>query len=202
MLKIGLTGGIGSGKSTATNFFAELGAPIIDADVISREIIESDLGIRTKIVEHFGKEILDPSGNLDRTALRNIIFQIPAERHWLEAVLHPLIIAEIQQRSKKISAPYCIIAIPLLVEANETHTLVDRVLVIDTTEESQLARTQQRDGISKTLANHMLNSQAERIQRLQIADDIIHNDQDLETLQHEVEKLHRFYLQLSNRDKT
>lgn len=131
MLRIGLTGGIGSGKSSVANMFASLGAPVIDADVIARELVANQVNISEQIIQHFGDLVIDPDGSLDRNKLRKIIFADKVARHWLEALLHPLIIQEMQQLLTQISAAYCIMVIPLLIEATEPYTLVDRILLVD-----------------------------------------------------------------------
>ncbi len=194
MLKIGLTGGIGSGKTTVAQLFANLGVPIIDADIIAREVIANDPAVLQKIVKHFGGQVLETSGSLNRNYLRKIIFEQPEQRRWLEALLHPLIIAQMKLQARAIKAPYCLLVIPLLIESTLPYALVDRILVVDAAEEMQLQRTQQRDNLSVEEVQHILHSQATRTQRLQMADDVIENNGDREMLKAAVQKMHQYYL--------
>jgi dephospho-CoA kinase len=200
---IGLTGGIGSGKSTISTMFAQLGADIIDADEISRQLVEKDSPMFEKIVAHFGKKILRPSGDLDRTALREIIFSRPQEKKWLEALLHPAIKDEIQYRITQSTGAYIILVVPLLVEQRKSghYNFIDRILVIDVPEEIQIKRIIQRDGSSEELIRQIISSQASQQQRLSFADDIIDNrdqaDASEKNLQHQIKQLHRYYLKLT-----
>lgn len=192
MLRIGLTGGVGSGKSTASRFFAELDVPVIDADQLARELVTPDSPALSQIVNRFGTSVLN-HGELDRARLRERIFQDPAARDALEAILHPAIRQEIGRRVSQLSAPYCIIAIPLLVERHWDSD-VDRVLVIDATPERQIARTEARDGVSRAAVEGMLRAQASREERLARADDIIENNGELAHLREQVKMLHERYL--------
>ena len=196
MLTIGLTGSIGSGKSTVADYFECLGINIIDADKISREIIQSKPAISQEIVHHFGKNILNPEENLDRKKLREIIFTDPNERDWLEKLLHPLITKEIEQRIKTTSSPYCILVVPLLLEKGN-HLKVNRVLIVETPEEQQKERVKQRDKLTEQQVDAILKTQANRHERLKKADDIIHNEGSLDKLKQQVELLHKKYLELS-----
>lgn len=202
MLIVGLTGGIGSGKSVAAEFFAALGVPIIDSDIIAREVLEHDKVLLAKIVTYFGSTVLDAAGKLDRAKLRQHIFEQPPCKKWLEALLHPIIMRQIKQHIAQInrSIPYCIVVIPLLVEVEEAQSLVARVLLIDATEETQLMRTVQRDKVTMVEAEKVLALQATREQRLKIADDVILNEEDAEHLRQAVLKMHRFYEHLSKCD--
>jgi dephospho-CoA kinase len=200
---IGLTGGIGSGKSTISTMFAQLGADIIDADEISRQLVEKDSPMFAKILAHFGKKILRPSGDLDRTALREIIFSRAQEKKWLEALLHPAIKDEIQYRITQSTGAYIILVVPLLVEQLKSghYNFIDRILVIDVPEEIQIKRIIERDDSSDELIRQIIASQASQQQRLSLADDIIDNrdqaDVSEKNLQHQVKQLHRYYLKLT-----
>lgn len=194
MLIVGLTGGIGSGKSTVAALFSELGVPIIDSDVVARDVIASDANVLKKIAAHFGQEILNEKHQLNRAALRERVFADIAQRRWLEALLHPLIVTNIEQRIAQLDAPYCIVVIPLLVEETVADIRVDRVLVVDATEELQIARTMQRDQHTADEVKRILASQATRAQRLARADDVLENHGDLAALRQEVWRLHERYL--------
>lgn len=194
MLIVGLTGGIGSGKSTVAELFAALGAPVIDADVIAREVLVHDKTHTAEIVARFGAEILNAQGELNRSKLRTLVFENPVQREWLEQLLHPPILDGIQQRLSKLNAPYCIVVIPLLTEVVAAQELVDRVLVVDVLEETQIARVSSRDKLTVAAVKKMMSSQASREQRLAIADDVLENEGDLETLERKVLALHDRYL--------
>jgi len=200
MLIIGLTGGIGSGKSTVARHFENLGVPIIDADDIGRQLVEPGRPALAAIAEHFGIDMLTDSGQLNRTRLRERVFTHPEQRRELEAILHPRIRTEIQQRITNLSPAcgYCLVSVPLLIESG-WQDLVQRVLVVDTPRELQIRRTTARDGITRRQAEAIIASQAERDARLRAADDVIHNDGDLATLQEQVETLHRCYCQLAEK---
>lgn len=195
MLVIGLTGGIGSGKSTVADLFAELGTPIIDADLIAREIVMPGESAYDTIVQHYGPEVLLPDNSLDRQQLRRIIFEHEHEREWLENTLHPIIRERIAQRLPLLQAPYCIVVIPLLTESTP-FPFINRVLVVDTTLEQQKARISQRDQATAALIESMLESQASREERLGIADEVIVNDGVIADLVPQVEMLHRKYCSL------
>jgi len=188
MLKIGLTGGIASGKSTVAELFAELGAPIIDCDLIARELTQTGSLALNKISKHFGAGILHPDGALNRRALRDLVFQNPVEKHWLEQLLHPLIRQNIREQLAQLKAPYCLIVIPLLSES-EGIDFVDRVCVVDCPPELQLQRLQERDQCSLAAAQQLLKAQHSREERLKIADDLIHNEGNLDSLRAQVQKL-------------
>ncbi|MFW5452612.1 dephospho-CoA kinase [Thioalkalivibrio sulfidiphilus] len=197
MLRIGLTGGIGSGKSAVSRLFAERGIPVIDADVIARELLAPDAPATQEVLDEFGDEIRDPmTGGLDRKALRRLVFGNIQARHRLETLLHPKIRAEMNRRQTGLDAPYCIMSIPLLVESGLRET-VDRVLVVDCPEALQVERTMTRDGISRDETLAILDAQASRAQRLEQADDVIDNSGDLAALEGQVERLHRRYLELA-----
>ena len=192
---LGLTGGIGSGKSAAAEHFISLGVHTVDADHAARWVVEPDRPALAQIAAHFGAEVLQANGQLDRAALRRRIFQEPNERHWLEALLHPLIRQEIISNLAKAESAYAILVSPLLVESGQ-HLLTQRVLVIDTPEQLQLERTMQRDNADAQQVQAILNAQASRAERLRYADDVLLNDRDINWLQAEVERLHHFYLTL------
>ncbi|ETK16835.1 dephospho-CoA kinase [Pseudomonas sp. FH4] len=192
---LGLTGGIGSGKSAAAQHFIDLGVDLIDADHASRWVVEPGRPALAKIAEHFGDAILLPDGQLDRAALRKRIFEAPQERLWLEALLHPLIADEIRSHLARAHSPYAILVSPLLIESGQ-YTMTQRILVIDVPQSTQIQRTLLRDGISEEQVQAILKAQASREDRLRHADDVLVNDQDLAWLQAEVERLHHFYLTL------
>lgn len=196
MLRIGLTGGIGSGKSTVAERFAARGIPVIDSDLIARELVAPGSEALAQIVDAFGSEVLRPDGSLDRAALRRQIFFDASERRRLEAILHPRIRRQLHQRAASAPGPYGLLVIPLLIEqgwANE----VDRVLVVDCSPQTQLQRTVARDRISLEEARAVLRNQATRAQRLAAADDVIVNEAAREALETQIEALDRRYRQLS-----
>lgn len=174
---VGLTGGIASGKSALAAEFEKLGVPVIDADIVARQIVATG-PVLDAIVDRFGLSILSPDGTLDRRALREIVFTDPIQRKALEAITHPAIRAELQRAAQAAEGPYAIVAIPLLAEAGgkATYPWLDRILVIDAPMELQRARLMQRDRSTLALANQMINSQASREQRTIIADDVVNND--------------------------
>ncbi|MBT2371092.1 dephospho-CoA kinase [Pseudomonas fluorescens] len=192
---LGLTGGIGSGKSAAAQHFIDLGVDLVDADHAARWVVEPGRPALASITEHFGTGVLLPDGQLDRAALRKLIFEVPEERRWLEALLHPLIAEEIRSHLARAQSPYAILVSPLLIESGQ-YTMTQRILVIDVPQSLQIQRTLQRDGISEEQVQAILKAQATREDRLRQADDVLINDQDLAWLHGEVERLHHFYLTL------
>lgn len=192
---LGLTGGIGSGKTAVAQHFIDLGVHLVDADHAARWVVEPGRPALDRIAEHFGQQVLLPDGQLDRAALRGRIFQNPEERRWLESLLHPLIGQEILAHLGRAESPYAILVSPLLVESGQ-HRLAQRVLVVDAPEHLQLARTIQRDQVTEEQVHAILQAQAKREERLRHADDVIVNDRDLSWLKAEVERLHHFYLTL------
>lgn len=210
MLRIGLTGGIASGKTTVANLFSELGVPIIDADVIARELTAPGRPLTDKIIQQFGQRVVQPQSSndtqpmtlgaaaLDRAQLRTLVFNDPAARQWLEAQLHPAIRQTLQAKMAALpkTTPYCIAVIPLLAEiaaANRPFSGLDRILVVDSDPNQQRQRLQTRDQISADLANQMIANQASREARLQLADDVIENQGDLTTLRDAVAALDKRY---------
>lgn len=196
MLVIGLTGGIGSGKSTVAEMFESLGVPIIDMDRIARQIVEPGQPALTQIKQAFGEKIVAASGQLNRQQLSKIIFDSAEKRHQLEAILHPLIRQETARQLAELKSPYCIVVIPLLLES-EQRSLVDRVLVVDVPESLQITRTMQRDGISAAQVRKILAAQVGRDSRLNAADDVIDNSAAMEDIRHRVDELDQQYRALS-----
>lgn len=192
---LGLTGGIGSGKSAAAAHFIQLGIDLVNADQAARWVVEPGRPALAQIAEHFGADILQADGSLDRAALRARIFQDAGERRWLERLLHPLIRQEIIEVLARATSPYAILESPLLIESGQSQ-LCQRVLVIDVPEAVQISRTVSRDGNDEAQVRAIIAAQASREERLAKADDVIVNDRDLAWLQQEVERLHRFYLTL------
>ena len=196
MLKIGLTGGIASGKSTVAKLFAALGVPIIDTDRIAREVVEPGQPPLERLVERFGKAILTPDGHLDRPKLREIVFSDPKARTDLEALTHPAIGTAVEALSAAAGGPYQILVIPLLVEKGLGARL-ERILVVDCPEELQIRRLQARDGSTLEQARAILNAQTSRAARLKAAHDVILNESDLASLRDQVSALHQRYLELA-----
>jgi len=192
--RVGLTGGIACGKSTVANLFAALGVPIIDTDILAREVVTSGSPLLHEITAHFGMQVLASDGSLNRQELRARIFADPAQRQWLETLMHPAIRELTDARSEAATGPYVIVAIPLLVETG-AEARFERVLVVDCDPELQVARLAARDGNSREQAERILAAQASRAERLAVAHDVIHNDGDIAALRDQVEKLHRQYLQ-------
>lgn len=194
---IGVTGGIGSGKTAVSDYFAQLGITVVDADVASRVVVEPGRPALAQIAEHFGPQILQADGTLDRAQLRTAIFKDPAERVWLEGLLHPLIRQEIKDGLNNATSPYALLVSPLLVESGQSK-FTQRVLVVDVPAELQLQRTVNRDNNSPDQVKAIMAAQASREQRLANADDVIVNDGTLEQLHRQVDALHEMYLGLSS----
>lgn len=195
-LRIGLTGGIASGKSTVSRIFSDLGVPVIDADEVAREVVLPGSDGLAAVVQRFGSQVLDEQGRLNRAALRAQIFSDPAARRDLEAILHPRIRARMDELAAAAHGPYVLLAIPLLVEGGPSDR-VARVLVVDVDEATQLARVVARDGVPEAQARAILAAQASREQRLRAADDVISNAGTVAELRQSVEKLHARYLALA-----
>ena len=196
MLRIGLTGGIASGKSAAAVRFAELGVPVIDADETAHAITRRGEPAFDEIVAAFGTETVGEDGELDRAALRRRVFAQPDERRRLEAILHPRSRREMQRRIDTLAAPYCVLVIPLLIEVGQQQ-LVDRILVIDAADSRRMEWLRRRSGLSRAEAIQIFAAQASRAERLNAADDVIRNDGSLEALHAEVDRLHEVYLRLA-----
>ena len=199
--RVGLTGGIASGKSTVAKFFAALGIPIIDTDQVARDVVEPGQPPLERLVERFGHTILTPDGHLDRPKLREIVFSDPKARADLEALTHPAIGTAVEAWSAAAGGPYQILIIPLLVEKNLASQL-DRVLVVDCDEELQIRRLQARDGSTVEQARAILNAQTSRTARLKSAHDVIQNDGDLSAVRDQVSALHMQYLELAGHSGT
>lgn len=195
ILRVGLTGGIASGKSTVARLLAGHGAAIIDTDVVAREVVAPGTPALAEIAEEFGAGMLRPDGTLDRAAMRRVVFADPERRCRLEAILHPRIRARSLELAAERPGPYQVFVVPLLVETDFA-ALVDRVLVVDCAPETQMNRLVQRDGISPEEALRMIGSQATRDERLAVADDVVRNDGDLAALEEAVRQLHSQYLAL------
>lgn len=196
-LRIGLTGGIGAGKSTVGEVFASLGVPVFDADGVARELVAPGEPALAEVVAAFGASVLTRDGRLDRAGLRARIFADDAARARLEAILHPRVRARLDDLARAADAEYCVLVIPLLVETGQ-RDLVDRVLVVDVPPEVQVRRVLARDGGDAEAARAVLRAQASRAERLAAADDVIHNTGDRADLQREVEALDRRYRALAN----
>lgn len=194
---IGLTGGIGSGKTTVSNYFKEKGITIVDADVIAREVVEPGSPGLKAIVEYFGEAVTDEQGSLNRALLRERVFNNNHEKEWLNNLLHPMIREEMQKQCREASSSYVILSVPLLIE-NKLNTMVDRVLVVDCSEELQLHRAAGRDEVSREQIKRIMQSQCSREERLAFANEIIDNEQDLAIVSSQVDELHRKYLQIAS----
>lgn len=192
-LRIGLTGGVASGKSTVSELFAELGATVIDTDVIAREVVQPGMPALDDIRAAFGDDVIDQDGSLDRAALRRIVFADEDARGRLEQILHPLIRAETMRQADVARGSYQVIVVPLLVES-PLKEFVDRILVVDCDEETQIERLMARDSESEVQARRMLAAQSTREERLAIADDVVRNDRDLAETRRQVAELHEKYL--------
>lgn len=182
---VGLTGGIGSGKTTVSEMFAALGVEVVDADAISREIVTPDSAALRSIIERFGPELLNADGSLHRQRLRNLIFHDSAAKAWLEGLLHPLIRSAIRTRIAASKSPWLLLSAPLLLES-QAYDFVDRVLVVDASEHTQVNRVTQRDGSSTGDVIRIMANQLPRAARLQLADDIIENSGSLDALKKQV----------------
>lgn len=194
MYVVAITGGIGSGKTTIANQFAELGIDVVDADVIAREVVESGSPALAAIADHFGPDVITPDGQLDRRRLREQVFSDPSAKAWLNALLHPLIRSEMQRQCAAARSPYCLLVVPLLVE-NKLTGLANRVLVVDVDEATQIERTCRRDGVTTEQAKAIIAAQASRSERLAAADDVIENGNGSEmAIKARILTLHETYL--------
>ncbi|MBQ4682782.1 dephospho-CoA kinase [Aeromonas dhakensis] len=194
MYVVAITGGIGSGKTTVANQFAELGIEVVDADIIAREVVEPGTPALAAIAAHFGADVIAPDGRLDRRQLRERVFTDPQAKGWLNALLHPLIRSEMQRQCAAARSPYCLLVVPLLVE-NRLTAMANRVLVIDVDEATQIERTCRRDGVSREQAEAILAAQASRTERLAAADDVLDNQNGTpEAIKSRIFALHETYL--------
>ncbi len=191
---VGLTGGIGSGKSTVGQLFAAQGIQCVDTDAISRELTAAGGQAMAAIRQHFGAHLLDAQGALDRAAMRQLVFSNTAARRELEAILHPLIRAEVEHRLTSAPPPYTILEVPLLVESPQLQARCQRILVVDCTPEQQRQRVMARSGLSAAEADRIIAAQADRQSRLAIASDVICNGGSMAQLEHAVASLHQFYV--------
>lgn len=192
---VGLTGGIGSGKTTVANQFASYGIDLVDTDIISREVVQSGKPALNEIAAHFGSELINADGMLEREKLRKIIFADEAEKKWLESLLHPLIAELLISKIESTTSPYCMLVSPLLLETSQ-RDLADRILVVDVSEATQIQRTLERDDSDENTIRAIIASQIDRQSRLQAADDILENEADVTTLKLSITKLHEQYLNL------
>jgi len=198
-LRIGLTGGIASGKSTVEQRLIELGVPVVNADDSARAVVAHGQTGLAAVVERFGGGILRPDGELDRPALRNLIFRSPEKRRDLEAILHPLIREHMERQAAGAVGPYLVLSIPLLVESSGARDRVDRILVVDADESQQVQRLMTRDSVSVEQARAVLAAQARRTDRLKAADDVLLNSGSVAELRQAVDRLHQRYLELATR---
>ncbi|MBZ0104526.1 MAG: dephospho-CoA kinase [Sulfuricella denitrificans] len=198
MLAIGLTGGIGCGKSTVAGLFAEQGVPIVDTDQIAHQLTASGAPALEAICDAFGRECLLPDGALDRIRLRHLIFSSPEAKARLEAILHPLIRGEVRRRIKLAQSPYVMVAVPLLFETGAYREIVQRVLVVDCSEAQQVERVVSRSGLTEKEVKTIMAHQISRQERLRQADDIIDNHGELSALKRQAEQLHQHYLALAS----
>jgi dephospho-CoA kinase len=196
-LAIGLTGGIGSGKSTVARLFALQGAGLVDTDEISHQLTAPAQPAVAEIARKFGPKFVARDGSLDRAQMRNHVFADPSARKDLEAILHPRIRRETARQTRESKAPYVIVVVPLLVETGSNRGEMHRIAVVDCAPETQIRRVMARSGLSRDEVLAIIASQASRQQRLSIADDVIHNDNGLETLEAQIMLLHRRYLELA-----
>jgi dephospho-CoA kinase len=202
---VGISGGIGSGKTTVTDLFATYGVEIIDADVIAREVVEPGTPALKSIVDKFGQSVLDYSsgvslGTLDRAKLRTLVFSDSETKSWLNKLLHPAIRQQMLLQTRQAKSAYCLLSVPLLVE-NKLYEQVDRVVIVDVDEQTQLHRTLLRDKTNEQQIRTIMNAQATRSQRLSVADDIVDNKGKTVDLVNQVTRLHKKYLQLAKQSR-
>ena len=200
MLKIALTGGIGSGKTTVSDYFRKLGVPVIDADEASHEVTQAGEPVVQKIADVFGASVLDCDGNLDRTTLRNIVFGDPDSRKLLESILHPEIRRRMNEAASRTQSPYCLFSIPLLIETGQ-HTSYDRILVVEASEDRRRSWIQARSDLTQSEITAILSAQVSDEQRRHAADDLLINDGGIDDLHARIDRLHQTYLALSTAQK-
>jgi dephospho-CoA kinase len=198
VFKVGLTGGIGCGKSTVSKLFSDLDVPVIDADDIAHALVEPGQPALSELSKAFGNDALNPEGTLNRAYLRAIVFTDPLKKQQLEGILHPLVYATMQEKIQHLENPYCILSIPLLFETRMIH-FVDRVLVVDCPVETQIARVKLRNNLSEAKIRPIIDSQVSREYRLKHADDVIDNTGTGDKLAEQAKKLHNLYLSISAR---
>jgi dephospho-CoA kinase len=196
---VGLTGGIGSGKSTVASLFAELGVPVIDTDAISHQLTQTSGAAIPSIRTLFGVPFIDAQGALDRSKMRELIFSDAAAKQRLEKILHPLILAQAKALAESSPAPYVLLVIPLLFETDNYRDWLDHTVTVDCTEETQINRATKRIGLNKQTVLAIMASQLSRTQRLQLAEDVIRNDGTLNDLRIQVVQLHQHFLNLATR---
>lgn len=197
---VGLTGGIGSGKTAVSDRFHALGINIVDADIAARVVVEPGKPALQEIQKHFGAAIIQADGSLDRAILREKVFKDDQERKWLEQLLHPLINEEIRKKLASSSSPYTMLVSPLLIETGQSR-YTQRILVVDVPLEKQIERTMARDNNSEEQVRNIIKVQTSRQERVASADDIIVNDQDIDKLDQSVSELHAKYLELADQEK-
>lgn len=198
---VGITGGIGSGKSAVTSRFAQLGITVVDADLAARVVVNPGRPALQAIAEHFGASILQADGTLDRAALRRIVFAEPAQRQWLEQLTHPLIGEEIRAQLAASRSPYTILSSPLLLESSSQRELAELVVVVDVPEDIQLARTMARDGNDEAQVRRIMAAQLPRDERLALADIVVDNSSSLASLDDVVGELHKEFLQRAEQQR-
>lgn len=194
---LGIAGGIGSGKTAATDYLHSLGITIVDADVVSREVVAPGQPALVAIHQYFGDEVLLENGQLNRPWLRQRVFSDPEQRLALEAITHPAIRDRLRQQLQAATSPYAVLASPLLWESGQVH-FVQRTLLIDVSETTQMLRASQRDGVSEAQINAIMKAQWSRGQRLARADDVVSNEGSVADLQRQLDKLHQQYLELAS----
>lgn len=197
MFVIGLTGGIGSGKSTVADMFRDLGVFAIDADDVAREVVLPGEPALDAIAGHFGADILNGDGSLDRAALRQRVFQDDGERQWLEQLLHPRIRERLETCLREAESPYQILVSPLLLETDQ-YRLCQHIVVVDVSHETQISRTTARDGNDREQVERIIAAQMPREKRLAAADDVVDNDRPLDEVHHHIEELHRHFLEIAS----
>jgi dephospho-CoA kinase len=203
---VGISGGVGSGKTTVTDLFAKYAIKVIDADVIAREIVEPGTPALKAIIDKFGQSVLDSSGGsssgtLDRAKLRTLVFNNSEVKNWLNQLLHPAIREQMLLQTKQAESAYCLLSVPLLVE-NKLYQHVDRVVIVDVHEQTQLQRTLLRDKTNEQQIRAIMSAQATRQQRLAVADDVIDNNGKADDLTEKITQLHKHYLQLAKQTTT